>query len=156
MNAKETIKYLYENGRIMQREHYETLVNELSKPVTEHPDVQRLISKMVILQTKYDKLVEALIIYGNHSRTDDTTMCECMKHSDYPCTCGFEQVMKGIRKMKRVYFNCTNCDNECRISIRDDTTDMPVDCPINPNDDTTVTTALWELDEALTEAKKLT
>ena len=38
---------------------------------------------------------EALIEYGTHGRSSDTTMCERDKHSDYPCTCGFEQALKG-------------------------------------------------------------
>lgn len=42
-----------------------------------------------------ERLKQALKIYGHHSRTDDTTMCEHMKHSDYPCTCGLEQALKG-------------------------------------------------------------
>ena len=30
MDAKETIKYLYENGHIMSREHYKTIYDELT------------------------------------------------------------------------------------------------------------------------------
>ena len=46
----------------------------------------------------HEKLVEALRIYGHHCRTDDSTMCEHMKHNDYPCTCGFEQALKEAEK----------------------------------------------------------
>ena len=56
MNAKETIKYLYKNGHITLRGHYDTITKELNKPVTEHPGVQKLIGQMVVLQSKYDKL----------------------------------------------------------------------------------------------------
>ena len=94
-----------------------------AKPITEHPDVQRLIGQVVELQAELKakdasleasrKLVrmkdevitaqagslktrnEALIEYGTHGRSSDTTMCERDKHSDYPCTCGFEQALKG-------------------------------------------------------------
>lgn len=48
-NAKETIKYLYEHGHIIQYEHYKFIMQELTKPITEHPDVQRLITKHDIL-----------------------------------------------------------------------------------------------------------
>jgi hypothetical protein len=41
------------------------------------------------------KLREALKEYGTHGRRSDTTMCERDKHGDYPCTCGFEQALKG-------------------------------------------------------------
>ncbi len=47
------------------------------------------------LKAENKRLQEALVIYGHHGRTDNTTMCEHMKHTDYPCTCGFEQALKG-------------------------------------------------------------
>ena len=103
--------------------HEKTHKQFLDKPVAEHPDVQRLIGQVVELQAELKakdasleasrKLVrmkdevitaqagslktrnEALIEYGTHGRSSDTTMCERDKHSDYPCTCGFEQALKG-------------------------------------------------------------
>ncbi len=63
----------------------------MDKPITEHPDVQRLIRQNVELQTENEKLKEALLEYGTHGRRSNTTMCEKDKHSDFPCTCGFEQ-----------------------------------------------------------------
>jgi len=129
MDAKKTIKYLYEHGHIPQTEHFKTIYAELDKPITEHPDVQRLIGQVVELQAKnktlrkalsekgeygYSQQVvdaltnertqlqskvkglkESLIEYGTHGRRSDTTMCEKDKHNDYPCTCGFEQALKG-------------------------------------------------------------
>ena len=56
MNAKETVIYLYEHSHIQQHEHHKTIMDELNKPVTEHPDVQKLISQMVVLQAKYKTL----------------------------------------------------------------------------------------------------
>ena len=49
MDAKETIKYLYEHGHIMKTEHFKTICAELNKPITEHPDVQRLIIQVETL-----------------------------------------------------------------------------------------------------------
>ena len=39
---------------------------------------------------------EALREYGRHGRRSDGIICEREKHSDYPCTCGFEQALKGV------------------------------------------------------------
>ncbi len=62
MNAKETIKYLYEHGHIPCYEDYKTITQALDKPITEHLDVQKLISKTVVLQAKYDTL------HASHSK----------------------------------------------------------------------------------------
>jgi len=67
----------------------------LNKPITEHPDVQRLIGQVVELQAEIERLKDALVEYGTHGRSSNTIMCERDKHSDYPCTCGFEQALKG-------------------------------------------------------------
>jgi len=63
--------------------------------ITEHPDVQRLIGQVVELQAEIERLKDALVEYGTHGRSSNTIMCERDKHSDYPCTCGFEQALKG-------------------------------------------------------------
>lgn len=47
------------------------------------------------LQAENKQLKEALKLYGRHGRTDDGIICERQKHSDFPCTCGFEQALKG-------------------------------------------------------------
>ena len=52
MDAKETITYLYEHGHIPQTEHFQTIYRELNKPVTKHPDVQRLVGQVVELQAE--------------------------------------------------------------------------------------------------------
>ena len=46
-------------------------------------------------KNKTVKLRKDLEEYGTHGRSSDTIMCERSKHSDYPCTCGFEQALKG-------------------------------------------------------------
>ena len=55
-NAKETLQYLYEHGRIVQHCHYTTIMDFINKPITEHPDVQRLITQHQTLMTQYDVL----------------------------------------------------------------------------------------------------
>jgi len=39
------------------------------------------------------KLFEALKTYGQH-RNDSAMLCERLKHSDYPCTCGLEDIIR--------------------------------------------------------------
>ena len=56
MDAKETIKYIYGHRHIPSSLHFKTIMDELEKPITEHPDVQNLIGKHVQLQAKYDAL----------------------------------------------------------------------------------------------------
>jgi hypothetical protein len=46
--------------------------------------------------------------------------------------------------MERIKYACYECDNECRLSIRGDSSDIPDDCPINAYD---ATPAVWELDK---------
>jgi chromosome segregation ATPase len=47
-------------------------------------------------QKEIDRLRAALRKYGRHSPVDGITpMCERDKHSDYPCTCGFEDALEG-------------------------------------------------------------
>ena len=41
------------------------------------------------------ELEKSLAEYGRHGRTSDSVMCEREKHGDYPCTCGFDQALKG-------------------------------------------------------------
>ena len=60
MDAKETITYLYEHGHIPQTEHFQTIYRELNKPITEHPDVQRLIIQVETLGQENKKLKEAI------------------------------------------------------------------------------------------------
>ena len=58
MDAKETITYLYEHGHIPQTEHFQTIYRELNKPVTKHPDVQRLIKQVAEYQIKNQELAD--------------------------------------------------------------------------------------------------
>lgn len=45
--------------------------------------------------------------------------------------------------MERKNYSCDVCDNECRLSLRGDSSDMPEDCPVDAYDDSQ---AEWELD----------
>ena len=60
MNAKETIMYLYGHGHIPSSLHFKTIMEELEKPITDHPDVHKLISQMVVLQTENKSLKYAI------------------------------------------------------------------------------------------------
>ena len=42
---------------------------------------------------------------------------------------------------ERTEFTCMECDNECRLSIRCDSSDTPKYCPIDIDDDSP---AIWE------------
>ena len=106
MNAKETVKYLYEHSHIIQHGHFKDIMQELDKPITEHPDVQRLITKHQTLITKYDtlkaeneKLKRILKKYGKHLNNHNQ-FCESYKHSDYECNCGFEQALNAAEEAK--------------------------------------------------------
>ena len=78
----------------------ETLKN---KPITEYPDVQRLIAKQVQLQAKYaafksshTKLVEALRKYGKHQT------CPILDEKMlgyHLCTCGLDQALAEAEKL---------------------------------------------------------
>jgi len=46
--------------------------------------------------------------------------------------------------MKRINFVCFECDNECRLSLRSDSSDIPKECPIDNNDDVAPE---WEIDD---------
>ena len=73
MNAKETIMYLYGHGHIPSSLHFKTIMEELEKPITNHPDVQKLISKMVVLQASHTKLMQAaqkMVDYMRHPPCD--------------------------------------------------------------------------------------
>jgi len=61
MDAKETITYLYEHGHIPQTEHFQTIYRELNKPVTEHPDVQRLVGQVETLSQE-NKIMRAMLV----------------------------------------------------------------------------------------------
>ena len=39
------------------------------------------------------ELIDTLMLYAKH-RNDGNMMCERLKHDKYPCTCGFEAVVK--------------------------------------------------------------
>ena len=46
--------------------------------------------------------------------------------------------------MIRIEYICFECDNECRLSMRGDSTNIPVDCPVDARDDCY---PKWEEDE---------
>ena len=61
MDAKETLTYLYQHGHIICYADYKIICAELDKPITEHPDVQRLIGQVVELQAENESLKEKLL-----------------------------------------------------------------------------------------------
>ena len=61
MDAKETIEYLYEHGHIVSFEHYKTICDALNKPITEHPDVQRLVGQVETLSQE-NKIMRAMLV----------------------------------------------------------------------------------------------
>ena len=47
-------------------------------------------------EKEIERLRKALWKYGSHSPADGITpICEKSKHERFPCTCGFEQALKG-------------------------------------------------------------
>jgi hypothetical protein len=50
--------------------------------------------------------------------------------------------------MERINYACYECDNECCLSIRGDSADVPEDCPIDAHDGGRPPE--WELDEEVT------
>lgn len=46
--------------------------------------------------------------------------------------------------MERIEYACFECDNECRLSMRTDSTDIPIDCPVDAYD---AHYPKWEKDE---------
>ena len=95
----------------MDSESIKQLTNDINRVVDAHTKPLHVAIKNITAQlewawrelngikNKNKRLREALRIYGHHSRTDDTTMCEHMKDSDYPCTCGFEQALAETEKI---------------------------------------------------------
>ncbi len=67
--------------------------NELAVSVGEALLQNLSLKKYNQLQAEVERLKEALKMYGRHGRTDNSPMCEKSKHSDYPCTCGFDQAL---------------------------------------------------------------
>lgn len=61
------------------------------KSLTGEQNVWKAIEK---LQADKKRLREALSEYGRHGKRSDMIMCEKSKHSNYPCTCGFEQALR--------------------------------------------------------------
>ena len=45
--------------------------------------------------TRLEMQRDALLRYARHS-VDGEPMCEYLKHSDYPCTCGLDALRKSI------------------------------------------------------------
>ena len=61
MDAKETLTYLYQHGHIICYADYKIICAELDKPITEHPDVQRLIIQVETL-SRENKIMRAMLV----------------------------------------------------------------------------------------------
>ena len=82
MNAKETLTYLYQHGHIICYADYKIICAELDKPITEHPDVQRLIGQVVELQILVNDLTadkERLIGQVVELQAENTKLKEIIK-----------------------------------------------------------------------------
>ena len=51
-------------------------------------------------KSKNLELAKALMTYGQH-RNDSDIFCERLKHSEYPCSCGFEAVINKAKGGER-------------------------------------------------------
>jgi len=80
-------------------------LDSFMKVYSENEDLKKkydeAVAELCELQLEYNtieaenvNLKNALQEYGTHGRASDGIMCERDKHSKYPCTCGFEQVLK--------------------------------------------------------------
>jgi hypothetical protein len=58
-------------------------------------DIHKYEQQIAALTAHIKELTEALEKYGSHSPADGSPICERSKHSDYPCTCGFEAALGG-------------------------------------------------------------
>ena len=52
--------------------------------------------RLAELEGENERLREAFNLYASHDRNDDYMLCECLKHSLLPCTCGYEEAKKSI------------------------------------------------------------
>lgn len=52
-------------------------------------------TEIAALRERIKELEGALEKYGSHSPPDGSPICGRSMHSDYLCTCGFEQALKG-------------------------------------------------------------
>ena len=55
--------------------------------------LDRIRDELNRLRAENERLKEALNLYGRHGRRGGD-ICESSKHSDYPCTCGFDEALK--------------------------------------------------------------
>jgi len=73
-----------------------------------------LVDEYNSLYEQNAKLVEALQKYGRH-QNNPKHMCEKIKHSDHPCTCGWDDLLKeNCQHLNRELVNmsdvmCTDC-----------------------------------------------
>lgn len=78
MNAKETIKYLYENGHIVDREHYKTIYGEL----TENKTLKELLNVAICPNTTTGCKDGILINpHGELGVTDKCQWCDMTKQA---------------------------------------------------------------------------
>ena len=48
------------------------------------------------LKAENERLREAFNLYASHNRNDDDGLCDKLKHSDWPCTCGYEEARQAL------------------------------------------------------------
>ena len=93
---------------IIKKEDLQAEIDALkNKPITEHPDVQKLIAKMVVLQEKYDRLITS--IKDARAKVREIkyhhTKPRTSRHGNTTQTCLliesiFEQAIKEAKKIK--------------------------------------------------------
>ena len=68
--------------------------HELQELVTA-ADVQHIVNALHESQVKLARAVEAIEKYGRHYN-GPLFICAYLKHSDFPCTCGFDKVLASL------------------------------------------------------------
>ena len=71
---------------------FDERVNRVGVGVARHWWAERLAE----MEGEVERLREAFNLYASHNRNDDYMLCECLKHSLLPCTCGYEEAKKSI------------------------------------------------------------
>jgi hypothetical protein len=82
-----------ENERLQE---FMDFIRKEFPPIDTMPDtrMETIFHQNKILRERVGELEAALLAYGSHSFKDGKhPICEASKHSDYPCTCGFQQAL---------------------------------------------------------------
>ena len=101
MNAKETLTYLYQHGHIICYADYKIICAELDQPITEHPDVQRLIIQVETLSQENKELKMEMLRRYKHGHDDGLRAFAWWKDGvQYVGTCGttLKEALKGVEK----------------------------------------------------------